>query len=196
MRCRSPVVAGLAAGAELGPDLGHPETAATTGGNFGRDEHALLDPAGDGPGMNAELARYVASGDQAFLGHTDDVMRRDGHGRRFCHDRLICHICHMCGSLDGVSRPVPLDPSRTDHCPLGHRCESCGGTGRGLAVVVVAVLGESLCLTLCPRCAASGRPPAIMLSTAEKLVAQHAAHLKAGGERRVDRTRTGGVSGS
>ena len=146
--------------------------------------------------MNAELARYVASGDQAFLGHTADGMRHNGHSRRVCHLRPSCHVCHMCCSLDGVSHPVPSDPSRTDHCPLGHRCESCGGTGRGLAVVVVAVLGESICLTLCPLCAASGRPPAIMLSTAEKLVAQHAAHLDAGGERRVVRARTGGVSGS
>ncbi|MBL8927074.1 MAG: hypothetical protein JNM77_12665 [Pseudonocardia sp.] len=80
----------------------------------------------------------------------------------------------------------------TDRCPLGHRCESCGCAGPGLSVRVVEVLGEVLCLTLCPRCAASGRPPQIMLSTAERLVAQHAAHLAGGGERWLLRRRGGG----
>jgi hypothetical protein len=83
--------------------------------------------------------------------------------------------------LDRVSR----------YCPLGGRCESCASAGPALAVVVVPVLSERMCLTLCPTCAASGRPPAIMLSTAEKFVAQHADHLACGGERRVIRTRTG-----
>ena len=65
----------------------------------------------------------------------------------------------------------------TRYCPLGARCESCGDPGPGLAVVAVAVLVERMCLTLCPGCAASGRPPAVMLSTAEKFVAQHRRHL-------------------
>ncbi len=90
---------------------------------------------------------------------------------------------------------MALDPSRTDFCPLGYRCESCGCAGPGLAVVVLNVLGANLCLTECPRCAGSGRMPAVLLSTAEKLVAQHAAHLTGGGERRVLRPRRGGVDG-
>lgn len=65
----------------------------------------------------------------------------------------------------------------TRYCPLGARCESCGAAGDGLAVVVVAVLAASVCLTLCPLCSASGRAPQIMLSTAERLAAQHAAHV-------------------
>ena len=47
----------------------------------------------------------------------------------------------------------------------------------GLRVVTQAVLNATLCLTLCPTCASSGRPPQIMLSTAERLVAAHSAHL-------------------
>lgn len=45
-------------------------------------------------------------------------------------------------------------------------------------MAVVDVLRASLCLTMCPGCAASGRPPAIMLSTAERLAAQHAEHVR------------------
>ena len=65
----------------------------------------------------------------------------------------------------------------TDRCPLGHRCESCGAAGLGLAVEVVTVLGAAFCLTLCPGCARSGHPPQIMLSTAQRLVEQHARHV-------------------
>jgi hypothetical protein len=62
-------------------------------------------------------------------------------------------------------------------CPLGHRCESCGTAGEDLAVVVVTVLGAAFCLTLCGTCALSGRPPQIMLSTAERLAEQHDRHV-------------------
>jgi hypothetical protein len=79
----------------------------------------------------------------------------------------------------------------TRYCPLGGCCESCASAEPALAVVVVPVLSERMCLTLCPTCAASGRLPAIMLSTAEKFVAEHADHLACGDERRVIRTRTG-----
>jgi len=65
----------------------------------------------------------------------------------------------------------------TDRCPLGHRCESCGAAAPGLAVVVVTVLGAAFCLTLCGGCAGSDRPPQIMLSTAQRLVEQHARHV-------------------
>jgi hypothetical protein len=44
-------------------------------------------------------------------------------------------------------------------------------------VVTQAVLNATLCLTMCPACASSGQPPQIMLSTAERLVAAHSAHL-------------------
>ena len=64
----------------------------------------------------------------------------------------------------------------TDKCPRGGRCESCGSNGGGLAIKIIEVLGASMCLTLCPNCAVSGRPPQIMLSTAQKLVEQHRMH--------------------
>jgi hypothetical protein len=65
----------------------------------------------------------------------------------------------------------------TDQCPCGHRCESCGAACQGLGVFEVTALGAAFCLTLCPGCASSGRPPQIMLSTAQRLVEQHARHL-------------------
>ena len=65
----------------------------------------------------------------------------------------------------------------TDRCPLGHRCESCGSRAPGLSVVVVTVLGAGFCFALCPGCALSGRPPQIMLRTAQRLVEQHARHV-------------------
>ena len=66
----------------------------------------------------------------------------------------------------------------TDFCPLGHRCESCGRESPRLQVATRDVLNTTLCLTLCPACASSGRSPQIMLSTAERLVAAHVAHLQ------------------
>jgi hypothetical protein len=80
-----------------------------------------------------------------------------------------------------MSDPSTPDPTDTARCPRGHRCESCGTAGRGLVVVSRQVLAETLCLTLCLSCAASGRPPAIMLSTAERLVEQHRRHLQGSG---------------
>lgn len=65
----------------------------------------------------------------------------------------------------------------THYCPLGHRCESCGCESPRLTVVTRTVFGATLCLTMCPRCAASGQLPVIMVSTAEKLVQQHAGHV-------------------
>lgn len=69
------------------------------------------------------------------------------------------------------------DHGVTSKCPLGARCESCGNNGPGLAVKAVEILGANLCLTLCVGCRESGRAPAILLSTAEKLVEQHRRHL-------------------
>jgi hypothetical protein len=69
------------------------------------------------------------------------------------------------------------DNNTTERCPLGFRCESCGLASQGLAVAAVDILGATFCLTLCPGCHQSGRAPAIMLSTAEKLVEQHRQHL-------------------
>jgi hypothetical protein len=43
----------------------------------------------------------------------------------------------------------------------------------GLTIVTRDALSEVFCLTMCGTCAASGRPPAVMLSTAERLVEAH-----------------------
>jgi hypothetical protein len=71
---------------------------------------------------------------------------------------------------------VELDD--TTRCPVGVRCESCGREGDDLAVST-AQLGRLAvgCLTLCPRCAGSGVVPPVAVSTAVRLVGQHAGHL-------------------
>jgi hypothetical protein len=69
------------------------------------------------------------------------------------------------------------DPNVTERCPRGFRCESCAVACDELEVVAIAVLGATMCLTLCPKCRQSGRPPQIQLSTAQKLVEQHSQHL-------------------
>ena len=76
-----------------------------------------------------------------------------------------------------VAAERKLDSAQTDYCPLGHRCESCGTESRGLRVITHNVLNATYCLTMCPKCAANGQPPQIMLSTAERLVAAHIEHL-------------------
>lgn len=71
-----------------------------------------------------------------------------------------------------------VDLDNTDNCLLGHRCESCGTESPDLAVHTVNLgpLGVA-CLTLDPACAASSVAPPVSVSTAARLVAQHAAHL-------------------
>lgn len=81
-----------------------------------------------------------------------------------------------------------------DRCPRGGRCESCG-SGSGVTVVAVPLLGEVGCLTLCGVCRASvagGQLPAITLATAAKIVAEHREHVAPVTERRVIRLPTGG----
>lgn len=73
-----------------------------------------------------------------------------------------------------------VDLDDTSRCPLGHRCESCGieaSAGTTLTVATVATQIGTLCLTLCDHCAGSSEPPPITVSTAQRLVAQHADHL-------------------
>ncbi len=73
-------------------------------------------------------------------------------------------------------RRVDLD--RTDGCPLGHRCESCGTEHAALTVATanLARLGVA-CLTLCPACASSTVAPPVSVGTAVRLVMQHCEHL-------------------
>ena len=73
---------------------------------------------------------------------------------------------------------MTLDASNTDNCPLGFRCESCGVATDDLRVVTYPVLNAIMCVTLCASCRESGRPPSIMLTTAEKLVEQHRDHVR------------------
>lgn len=70
-----------------------------------------------------------------------------------------------------------IDLDDTGNCPLGHRCESCGTTGQGLVVETATTKVGVLCLTLCPRCAASTVAPPISVGTAVRFVLQHAGHL-------------------
>ena len=69
------------------------------------------------------------------------------------------------------------DQNVTERCPCGFRCESCAVACDELKVVAIAVLGATMCLTLCPKCRQSGCPPQIQLRTAQKLVEHHSQHL-------------------
>jgi hypothetical protein len=71
-----------------------------------------------------------------------------------------------------------VDLDRTDGCPVGVRCESCG-TEQGPLEVETASAGRLgvICLTLCRRCAGSDVVPPVSVSTAIRLVGQHCAHL-------------------
>lgn len=70
-----------------------------------------------------------------------------------------------------------VDLDRTDDCPLGHRCESCGVEGDDLTVATAGTPLGTLCLTLCPRCRAAKMAPPIAVGTANRLVLAHCAHL-------------------
>lgn len=70
------------------------------------------------------------------------------------------------------------DLDDTSRCPLGHRCESCGAERDDLTVQTVNLGGLGVaCLTLCGRCASSDVAPPESVSTAVRLVMQHAMHL-------------------
>jgi hypothetical protein len=73
---------------------------------------------------------------------------------------------------------MTLDLHDTSHCPIGHRCESCGQATATLQVVTRTVLSSVLCLTMCKRCRQSNQPPSIQVSTAERLVEQHRQHVR------------------
>ena len=73
---------------------------------------------------------------------------------------------------------MTLDARDTSQCPRGHRCESCGNATEDLEVVTHGVLNAIMCVTLCGSCRESGRPPSIMLTTAEKLAQQHRDHVR------------------
>ena len=62
-------------------------------------------------------------------------------------------------------------------CPLGVRCEACGLECGGLAVRALRTDLGVLCLTLCPGCRQSTVTPPVTVSTAARLVHQHAGHV-------------------
>ena len=66
----------------------------------------------------------------------------------------------------------------TANCPRGRRCESCGSESGDVEVEIVEVahLGVA-CLSLCRRCAQSSSPPNISISTAARIIADHARHV-------------------
>jgi hypothetical protein len=71
-----------------------------------------------------------------------------------------------------------INLDRTDNCPRGVRCESCGVEGDDLRVCTVQLdrLGVA-CLTMCPRCANSDVIPPVAVGTAVRLTMQHCIHL-------------------
>ena len=83
----------------------------------------------------------------------------------------------------------------TSGCPLGVRCESCGlEAGAHLAVYTSRCALGVMCLTMCPRCGRSTADVNIAVSTASRLVTQHASHLGIGDRRSRERPRIGGPS--
>jgi hypothetical protein len=136
-----------------------------------------IDPPG-GLGRDARHAAFVAREAGAWnvaAVRDGEVIQPDGPvDARQAADVVASVLPELAqearGSAGGLDRV-------TRYCPLGHRCESCGAVGAGLAVVVVAVLRSAFCMTMCPGCAESGSPPQVMLSTAERLAEEHARHL-------------------
>ncbi len=79
-----------------------------------------------------------------------------------------------------------VDLHDTSRCPLGHRCESCGAERDDLAVQArvlgldrgrEVMSGGTICLTMCPPCAASSVDPPITVGTAARLLVAHCRHL-------------------
>lgn len=140
----------------------------------------MAHPGADRSGRDAEPARHLTAGDQRFV---PIVLAH------LCDGRSSLQTIKALSTVDAIKAfkaddayvrcgtMAPPDSLRTDLCPLGHRCESCGAESPRLAVVTRTVLSDVLCLTLCAACARSGRPPQIMLSTAERLVAAHHRHV-------------------
>jgi hypothetical protein len=78
--------------------------------------------------------------------------------------------------LDPRRPLVDLDDTR--RCGRGNRCECCGDEHPRLAVGTFHTDRGVLCLTRCPRCAASTVDPPLAASTVVRLVAQHCTHLR------------------
>lgn len=72
---------------------------------------------------------------------------------------------------------MATDLDDTTNCPLGVRCEACGTELGELAIATADCPLGVMCLTMCARCAASTVQPPVAVSTAAKLVMQHAMHL-------------------
>lgn len=69
-----------------------------------------------------------------------------------------------------------MDLDDTSNCPVGFRCESCGGTGE-IKVSTASTAVGVLCLSLCPPCSSSTVAPPVPVGTAVRLVIQHCFHL-------------------
>jgi hypothetical protein len=75
-----------------------------------------------------------------------------------------------------TATPDPLGP--TVGCPLGRRCEACGG-GQRLAVATYQTPVGVFCATICGLCVAAGNPPPIRSwgQACEEQVGAHCQHL-------------------
>jgi hypothetical protein len=78
----------------------------------------------------------------------------------------------------------PLGPSA--RCPLGSRCEACGGDRR-LEVATYQTPVGVFCATVCGRCVAAGSPPPIRSwGQACQRVGEHCQHLGLGPDQMAD----------
>ena len=73
--------------------------------------------------------------------------------------------------------PFGVDPDDTAGCPRGTAASPAAPSTPSWPGHCHVPRSASLCLTLCPVCAAFDSPPPIALSTAVRLVAQHLEHL-------------------
>ena len=74
--------------------------------------------------------------------------------------------------------PIDIDPlAPSPDCPLGDRCQACGGT-RHLEVATYQTPVGVFCATVCWPCADAGNPPPVRSwSQACQRVGEHCQHL-------------------
>ena len=113
-------------------------------------------------GHSVEAAGWVAETDRLLARIAPRFPRVETRGR------AVAFVHGLVADLSGWV---------TEGCGLGWDAKSGGNANGDLRIKICNVLGASLCLTACGSRATSGRAPQIMLSTAEKLVAQHSQHL-------------------
>jgi len=159
-----------------------------------RSQDPFANPPRHRSAIDAEPTGYLAAGQQLLVGHS---IKLRGRCPRCPRSSARCDGWDSYATFtyprarresrqqhEGRGSRVQLTTGRmmmdadvTDNCPVGFRCESCGGSNGGLHVKVYDILDARMCLTVCSTCAGSGRAPAILLTTAERFAAQHCQHV-------------------